>query len=921
MNENSKHSADMQVAKPRRCITRFDRQIEAMHMRLESLKRRADSSPEQAEWIIAAAEELSAGLEELCRKNDEVTKVFQAIEAERCISEERYRRLLASATDYVYTVEIKDGRPVATSHGPGCEAVTGYAPEEYAAEPYLWHRMVYEEDKASVTKQAGRVLSGEGGLPLDHRIIHKDGSIRWVRNTPVPRYDDHGRLVAYDGLITDITERKQAEETLRESEEKYRALFEASIGAIFVETLDGRVLDCNASACKMYGYAKEELIGLTVADLVPEEITPALADIVSRELATGSVFIEASNKKKNGEIFPCEVSTRLITIGGEPQVIVYVRDITERKLVEEARFREMEAEARARIAMAAKTELENQVAERRRAEQALQDLLRKYYELEFIVNKSPAIAFLWRASEGWPVILVSDNIAQFGYVPQDLTSGKISYASLIHPDDLERVASEVAQYTQQGRAEFTQEYRIYTGAGEIRWLDDRTWVRRDTRGQVTHYQGIVIDITGRKRAEEALKRRNEELAARNAIATTIGQSLNLNHILNATLDAVLEVMGVDAGWMQLLTEGKEGGVLLMIAQRGFSLEMVQETRTIKLGEGITGQVAQSGRPIVVAKASDDPRLYTLVGQREELHTLAAVPLKSKDQVLGVMGVFNRDPRELSAQAVELLVAIGHQIGVAIENAQLAEKAAEIELLREVDRLRSELIANISHELRTPLGLIKVCCTTLLREDVAFCRDTQQELLGNIKDEADKLEELVDNLLDLSRMQNGRLRLNKCPADVGQLVRKVIKAMEVQLGPHRFVYDFPADPLMATIDSRCIEQVLRNLVSNAIKYSPEGGDITIRGRREGRQFIIQVKDQGIGISQEDYERIFERFYRVDNEIVQGIRGAGLGLPVCQGIVEAHGGRIWVESLPCSGSAFYFTLPSGGEEESDPDQQQP
>lgn len=130
-------------------------------------------------------------------------------------SEERYKLLVQSVTDYIYTVTVEKGQPVASSHGPGCLGVTGYRPEEYEADPDLWYRMVYEEDRNTVIDQGGRLLSGEVVKPVEHRIVHKDGTIRWVRNTPVPHYDGHNNLIAYDGLISDITERKKLEEQLR----------------------------------------------------------------------------------------------------------------------------------------------------------------------------------------------------------------------------------------------------------------------------------------------------------------------------------------------------------------------------------------------------------------------------------------------------------------------------------------------------------------------------------------------------------------------------------------------------------------------------------------------------------------------------------------------------------------------------------
>ena len=143
-------------------------------------------------------------------------------------SEQKYRRLFSSVTDYLYSVIVNRGRPVATSHGPGCEAVTGYTSKEFEADPYLWYHMIYSEDRSSVTAQAERVLNGETPPPLEHRIIHKDGCLRWVRNTPVPHKDDQGTLVGYDGMVSDITRRKRAEQFLAVEYAVTRNLGEAS---------------------------------------------------------------------------------------------------------------------------------------------------------------------------------------------------------------------------------------------------------------------------------------------------------------------------------------------------------------------------------------------------------------------------------------------------------------------------------------------------------------------------------------------------------------------------------------------------------------------------------------------------------------------------------------------------------------------
>ena len=203
-------------------------------------------------------------------------------------------------------------------------------------------------------------------------------------------------------------------------------------------------------------------------------------------------------------------------------------------------------------------------------------------------------------------------------------------------------------------------------------------------------------------------------------------------------------------------------------------------------------------------------------------TLTGVPIQSKDKVLGVLGSMSHGPHGLSPNRVLLLTTIGRQIGIAVENARLAQQAAEVKIFREVDRLRSELIANVSHELRTPLGLIKISASSLLMDDAEFDRATERKFLHNISEETTKLETIVEHLLDLGRIESGRLRLDKQPTDLGRLVTNTIKAMAALSQRHRLVSDFPADPLVATVDAKRVEQVLRNLLDNTIKYSPMAG---------------------------------------------------------------------------------------------------
>lgn len=178
---------------------------------------RKNGSTVWTEATINLIRDQSGSLSYLFGVSRDITERKRAEEA-LLDSEKRYRHLVESVTDYIYTVRVENGRPAETTHSPGCLAVTGYRPEDYASEPLLWHRMIHEEDREAVSEQAERILSGEPVSSFEHRILHKDGSVRWVKHTPVPRYDEKGVLIAWDGLISDITERKRLEEQLRQAQ-------------------------------------------------------------------------------------------------------------------------------------------------------------------------------------------------------------------------------------------------------------------------------------------------------------------------------------------------------------------------------------------------------------------------------------------------------------------------------------------------------------------------------------------------------------------------------------------------------------------------------------------------------------------------------------------------------------------------------
>ena len=237
------------------------------------------------------------------------------------------------------------------------------------------------------------------------------------------------------------------------------------------------------------------------------------------------------------------------------------------------------------------------------------------------------------------------------------------------------------------------------------------------------------------------------------------------------------------------------------------------------------------------------------------------------------------------------------------------KKAEKRLVEyeELDRFKGNLLSLVSHELRTPLAITKGYSTMLLDYDRRLRRDEKRRYLESIDKTTDRSIELVDHLLDMSRLEAGLLKLDKQPTKISKLVEEMVAEARLRDTKHEIVTDLRQRLPCMNIDAKRIRQVLDNLINNAIKYSGGGTKVVIEAQRVGAELQVSVADQGRGILAEDLQRIFDRMYRIEHRLTPEMGGVGLGLPICKGLVEAHSGHIWVESEADKGSTFYFTLP--------------
>ena len=280
-----------------------------------------------------------------------------------------------------------------------------------------------------------------------------------------------------------------------------------------------------------------------------------------------------------------------------------------------------------------------------------------------------------------------------------------------------------------------------------------------------------------------------------------------------------------------------------------------------------------------------------------------VPMQVARGILGEIRLWRAAPA-ISSREKRLLQTFASQGALALERARLAQAESRARVLEESDHLKSVLLSSVSHELRTPLSTIKAASSSLRSNEVSWDSAARPELIAAIDDEADHLNMLVGNLLDMSRIESGALKPKREWNILPEIVGSVLARMKHLAGEHRIEVDVPEDLPLVPVDYVQMEQVFTNLVSNSVKYAPEKTVIRVRAFVEGESIHVLVSNQGPQVLQEHLERIFDKFFRIT--AADRVTGTGLGLSICKGIIEAHGGRIWAENVH-DGLVFNFTLP--------------
>ena len=403
-----------------------------------------------------------------------------------------------------------------------------------------------------------------------------------------------------------------------------------------------------------------------------------------------------------------------------------------------------------------------------------------------------------------------------------------------------------------------------------------------------------------------------ELKALGEVGQAVSSTLDLETVLSTIVSRATQLAGMDGGSIWEYDEAREEFYLHATDRLPDELVGVLRAKPIRKGEGALGRLAVTGEPVEIRDIANErsyPSRVLEVLTRCGYRSVLAVPLVREDHLLGALAVHRSSAGAFAPEVIDLLKTFATQSALAIQNAQLfreiEDKSRQLEV---ASQHKSDFLANMSHELRTPLNAIIGFSEVLAERIFGDVNDKQAEYLGDILESGRHLLSLINDILDLSKIEAGRMELEPTDFDISATIENTLTLVRQRAQLHGITLERQVDERLGTIraDERKVKQVLLNLLSNALKFTPQGGRIDVHaGVRDGTA-EISVTDTGVGIAPEDQEAVFEEF-RQAGTAAKKAEGTGLGLAISRKFIELHGGRIWVTSQVGMGSTFAFTLP--------------
>ena len=528
--------------------------------------------------------------------------------------------------------------------------------------------------------------------------------------------------------------------------------------------------------------------------------------------------------------------------------------------------------------------------------QVLNDIKQVMWVQDFstdrIIYVSPAFESLW------------------GRPPEDLYANPTILIESVHPEDRVQVLSTKPQ-KESGPVNLT--YRILHPNGKLRWIFARTFIINDPGGRDSYLFCIAHDITDQKNIEHALGDTVDRIREQFRLSHKMSLSRNPRDVLAILMSA----HGLRFAQRSALLFFNNPKVSLMDGVEVTAFW--QSAKTLPPWESETDlyeipaflTLLHPRRTMMISDITSDPRLTPSMVEilhETKITSLFTFPLSFLGDWLGVLIVYFEHEITLNQLELRNLKVLINQLTITLYNLKLLDiEEKSRQMAERADEMKTEFLAMVSHELRTPLTSIMGFTSTLLAENITWNPDEQRDFIQTIQQETDRLQELIDHLLDLSRLEVGMLPIEKKPESFIKIFQDAKSQLKILTEKHHLSIDLPDQLPPVNVDAKRIGQVLVNLVKNASAYAPEGTEINIKASERGMFVQINVKDAGPGIPVDEHKNLFKAFTRGNDKENGFPNGAGLGLAICKGLVEAHGGRIWIRNTKSPGTTIAFTVP--------------
>ncbi|MBN2524279.1 MAG: PAS domain S-box protein, partial [Bacteroidales bacterium] len=684
-----------------------------------------------------------------------------------------------------------------------------------------------------------------------------------------PLKDKKGKIWGGVEVIMDITDIRKAENELRQNEERFKTFIEQAADAVIVCDMNGKIVDTNKKSVEQLGYTREELLKRTVMEL--DLVYPTLEKCLDlwSNLGTGkSIQFESNHIKRDGTVFPVEINSSAIQINGEKHILGFVRDISDRKKAEqileknEKRFRSMIEHSADGITLI-------------NAEGK-------------ILYESPSAPLLTGYS-------IEERIAQNSF-------------ETIYHEDIEKVKTVFNSIVGEPGKSISYQFRGVKKDGSVWWVEataTNLLLDPDVHALVVNYR----DISDRIEAEKALKKSEAHLSNAMKMAKIGYWEYDVMNDVFTFNDHFYEVFGTSAGkvggytmsaarYSELFVHPDDADVVAVETQKAMETDdpnyfRYLEHRTVN-ANGAVGYIAvqfgivkdENGRTVLTRGANQD---ITKLKKAEE-------ELKKQNEVFQALNEEYLTQNEELALHVKRIQKINEELNIAKFKAE------------ESDKLKSAFLANMSHEIRTPMNGILGFADLLNDSDLPA--EEQEKYIGVIKECGDRMVKIIDDIIDISKIDAGQIDLNIEPTNVNELINGFFdfflpeaENKGLRLTCSKDISD--SDSIIST-DKIKLSQVLTNLIKNAIKFTDKG-QIQFGYKCKPDVLEFFVKDTGNGIHKENFETIFERFRKEETSELNTIEGSGLGLSISKAYVEALNGKIWLNSAKGKGSEFFFTIP--------------